>query len=112
MNPAAKDALTDPHNDVFVSSVAAWEMVIKHALGKLALPSSPAVYLSRRLRTLGYRELPFTLQHALAVADLPSIHADPFDRAMIAQAHCEGMTFLTADPANLQYAVKLLDARG
>jgi PIN domain nuclease of toxin-antitoxin system len=31
------------------------------------------------------------------VAGLPSIHKDPFDRLLVAQATAEGMTLLTAD---------------
>jgi len=44
------------------------------------------------------------------VADLPVHHRDPFDRLLIAQARCEGLTVLTADPRIAQYDVALIDA--
>ncbi len=39
----------------------------------------------------------------MAVADLPPIHKDPFDRLLIAQAQVEGITLLTHDPLVAQY---------
>ena len=52
----------------------------------------------RGLLTHGYSELPVTGRHALRVAQLPPMHADPFDRMLVAQAQCEGMQLGTADP--------------
>jgi PIN domain nuclease of toxin-antitoxin system len=51
----------------------------------------------------GYEELPVLGQHAVAVDPLPSIHKDPFDRILIAQAMVEGITLLTADPVIASY---------
>jgi PIN domain nuclease of toxin-antitoxin system len=51
----------------------------------------------------GYEELPVPGQHAVAVDILPSIHKDPFDRILIAQAMVEGITLLTADPVIASY---------
>ena len=41
--------------------------------------------------------------HAVAVDLLPPIHADPFDRILIAQAQSEGITLLTADEVVARY---------
>jgi PIN domain nuclease of toxin-antitoxin system len=101
-------AIEDPVNDVFISAVAAWEIVLKHAKGKLTLPLEPALYMSARLRDFGFHSLPITQDHALATASLPDIHADPFDRMMIAQAQVEGMTFVTRAAHALAYPVKTL----
>jgi len=51
----------------------------------------------------GYEELPVLGQHAVAVDSLPTIHKDPFDRILIAQAMVEGITLLTADPVIAKY---------
>jgi PIN domain nuclease of toxin-antitoxin system len=48
------------------------------------------------------------LTHALAIAGLPAIHANPFDRMMIAQASIEKMTLVTRDAQILRYPVKTL----
>jgi PIN domain nuclease of toxin-antitoxin system len=40
-------AVHDPANDVFLSSVSAWEIAVKHRLGKLPLSDIPAAYVPR-----------------------------------------------------------------
>jgi PIN domain nuclease of toxin-antitoxin system len=55
------------------------------------------------LQENGYKELPITSAHTLAVADLSFIHKDPFDRILIAQAKAEGITFLTSDNTVSEY---------
>jgi PIN domain nuclease of toxin-antitoxin system len=49
------------------------------------------------------QELQITAPHAIAVAGLPPLHKDPFDRMLVAQAMVEGMTLLTADPMVAAY---------
>ena len=51
----------------------------------------------------GYRELAITGEHAAAVANLPPLHKDPFDRMLVAQSIVEGIMLLTADPVVAQY---------
>ena len=38
---AARDAIDDPANELFVSDVSVWEITMKHSAGKLPLPASP-----------------------------------------------------------------------
>jgi len=59
--------------------------------------------LRRGLLDNGYVELPINSEHALAVESLPSLHKDPFDRILIAQATVEGITLLSADSLVAQY---------
>ena len=101
----ARSAIEDLSNDVYVSAAVAWEIVIKHGRGKLRLPLAPATFMSSRLRATGFRALPITQDHALAIAGLPAIHTDPFDRIMIAQAQFESMTLVTRDAHALLYPV-------
>jgi len=110
LSGAARDAIEDPANDVFISSAVIWEIVIKYALGKLQLPAPPASYLPPRLRDLGFRELPIKHEHALTLTTLPMHHRDSFDRMLIAQARFEGMTLITADPHVALYDLKFLTA--
>lgn len=53
-------------------------------------------------------ELPLTVRHGLAVQELPLHHRDPFDRLLIAQARCEGLTIVTGDRAFAAYDVAVL----
>lgn len=46
LSSEAVDALADVSNEVYVSAAVAWEIVIKHGLGKLPLPLPGAQYVS------------------------------------------------------------------
>jgi len=52
---------------------------------------------------VAYEILPVKASHALAVTSLPHLHADPFDRLMIAQAKIEPMRLVTHDKAVAAY---------
>jgi PIN domain nuclease of toxin-antitoxin system len=80
--------------EVYVSAASVWEVAIKHALGKI---DGDPVAFHQAIDAFGFRELPITGEHTLAVAKLPPIHKDPFDRLLIAQAMTEPLTLLTAD---------------
>lgn len=87
---SAREAIAEPNNDVFVSSVSVWEVVLKRSLGKLNAPHN----LPNVIAANGFRVLPVTIDHALATESLPWHHRDPFDRMLVAQAIAEGMSFL------------------
>ncbi len=95
-------------NIVYVSAATAWEIVIKHALGKLTLPMPPDEYLPSRMAALGHLTVPIEQKHALQVADLPAHHKDPFDRILVAQAQVEDMEFVTADRIMAEYDVRVI----
>jgi PIN domain nuclease of toxin-antitoxin system len=100
-----KDRL-DHEPDVHVSAVTIWEIAIKQGLGKIMAPPD----LPERVRDSGFRELPVGFAHAIAAGRLPPIHKDPFDRMLVAQARCEGLTLVTRDPYCQQYGVAVLQA--
>ncbi len=106
----ARDAIENRENEIFVSAATAWEIAIKVGLGKLTIPGDAAVWLPARVRSLGFAFLAIEAAHALAVGALPKIHADPFDRMMIAQSQCEGLIFATRDSESLKYPVRSLMA--
>ena len=95
---------------MFISVATVWEIVIKHALGKLKLPASPATFIPTLIAQLGFRQLPVTHEHALTLTVLPKHLSEPFDRMMIAQARCEGMTLISTDRNVARYAVQYLVA--
>lgn len=41
----AREVFTDPGNEIYLSSVSAWEIAVKHALGKLPLPEPPGRFV-------------------------------------------------------------------
>ena len=86
--------------EVFISAASIWEVSIKAALGKL--DADPAALLAE-IEPAGFRLLPVTGEHAAAVARLPTIHNDPFDRMLVAQAKTEPLLLLTNDAALAGY---------
>lgn len=95
-------------SEVYVSSASIWEAVIKIKLKKL---DAKIDHIIEAISKSGFSELPITAYHAAAVAHLPNIHRDPFDRILIAQAVSEPMTFLTADMQLKNYSelVEVID---
>jgi len=100
----------DQRNELLLSAASSWEIAIKYALGRLPLPESPERYVPERMRALNARGLPIEHTHALAVAALPSLHGDPFDRLLIAQAGLLDLSILTADATVAAYPVRTLVA--
>jgi PIN domain nuclease of toxin-antitoxin system len=95
--PAGLAAMLEDQRNTPVFSVASlWELVIKQALGRPDFNVHPAL-LRRALLDGGWRELAIAARHALAVAQLPPLHRDPFDRLLLAQATADGLLLITAD---------------
>jgi PIN domain nuclease of toxin-antitoxin system len=91
-----RERLTDPAHTLLFSVASLWELVIKATIGREGFQVEPPL-LRRALLDGGWRELPITARHVLAVAHLPPLHRDPFDRLLLAQANEEGALLLTAD---------------
>ena len=96
LSTEARALIEDPANEPWFSVTSLWEIVIKSALGRADFTVDASV-LRRGLSDNGYRELSIEARHAITVASLPRLHADPFDRLLIGQARNEGLVFLTAD---------------
>lgn len=102
----AKDLIADPANTVFVSAASVWEIAIKHGLAQgrpASMPVSGPDAL-RYFRQAGYELLPISADHAAAVAALPVLHRDPFDRILVAQALAEPLVLLTHDAIVKSYS--------
>ncbi len=100
------DALEDPSNRLLVSSVSVAEIEIKRRLGKLEMEHDCHTLVAK----LGATWLDLTPIHAMGLRTLPLLHADPFDRLLIAQAGTEGFTLVTADQEILAYPISTLAA--
>jgi PIN domain nuclease of toxin-antitoxin system len=96
---------TSKTSDLIVSALSFWELAIKSTSSNFSID---LYRLRSQLAGAGYPVLPFTADHALAVQDLPLIHSDPFDRGLIAQALCEGVTLITRDAQLPRYPAPTL----
>ena len=94
--------IENPENVLYFSSASFWEIAIKNQLGRADFKLD-ARLLKRGLLDNGYVELSINTEHSLHINLLQTIHKDPFDRMLIAQATIEGMVLLTADATVAQY---------
>lgn len=99
---SARELMTDPGNECFVSAVSFWEIAIKAALRRKDFRVDTDA-LVRAADAAGLNHLPFVAAHAVHVAHLPLHHPDPFDRALVAQAITEPLTLLTNDAVLARY---------
>ena len=98
----ASELLRDDGNALFFSLVSIWEVAIKLALKRPDFTTEPKDLRDGFLR-IGFTELPILPLHVFAVATLPPIHRDPFDRLLVAQAQVESLTLMTTDKKLAQY---------
>jgi PIN domain nuclease of toxin-antitoxin system len=104
LTPEGRAAISAPRSLVYFSAASAWELELKAAKGKLALPPD---WLTAATQT-GFVELPVTASEARLSAQLPWHHGDPFDRLLVAQAMSHGLYLATRDPLLASYSVPLL----
>lgn len=90
-----------------VSVVTLWEIATKTQIGKLNTPPDKRFY-ERHVGLLNARTLAVELEHVEALFDLPLIHKDPFDRMLIAQARCEGLTLVSGDRVFAGYGIDVI----
>jgi PIN domain nuclease of toxin-antitoxin system len=107
LSPKAAHYILDAGNILLFSPASIWEIIIKNSLHRPDFNINPTLF-RRGLRENGYEELPISSLHTLFVADLPSIHKDPFDRILIAQSRAEVIPLLTADPTVAEYRGSIL----
>lgn len=94
--PARVARLFGDGHQFFYSAASLWEIAIKASRGRADFAADTGA-VRDALDENGFHELAITAQHALAVASLPPVHADPFDRMLVAQAWVEPMALITTD---------------
>ena len=103
LSPSARRLVDAGENIVSVASY--WEVVIKTQKGLLTI-ADLATWWRRATDLTAARMLPIRASHVTALAVLPMLHRDPFDRILIAQAVAEGLNFVTNDESIAAYSVK------
>ena len=102
LSKVVRRLIEDPDNELLFSAASIWEVTIKRGLGRTDFRVDPRL-LRRGLLDNGYTELPIWSDHVVAIESLPTLHKDPFDRILIAQATIEGIRLLTTDSVVAQY---------
>ncbi|KKQ38839.1 MAG: PilT-like protein [Candidatus Roizmanbacteria bacterium GW2011_GWA2_37_7] len=106
----AKRLFTDPDNNIFLSVVSGWEIMLKQKLGKLTLTDKPETILTIDVAKHNIRVIPLRMTDIFQLALLPKVknHKDPFDRMLVCQSLAHKMPILTPDPWIRKYDVKTL----
>jgi PIN domain nuclease of toxin-antitoxin system len=105
LSGAARDAISGSGLHLSVGSY--WEIVIKARKGLLEI-ADPVSWWNRAAQLLGAEVLPIRASHVGAIAGLPGIHRDPFDRILVAQAIVEGLSLITSDQQIGAYPVRIV----
>ncbi|MDP3896310.1 MAG: type II toxin-antitoxin system VapC family toxin [Mesorhizobium sp.] len=102
LSSEARSLIGAEENALFFSIASLWEIAIKHTPRRPDFIVDVAV-LRRRLLANDYGELAVEASHAIAFADLPAMHKDPFDRMLLTQAMCEKLPLVTTDDVLRRY---------
>ena len=103
LSSVARQALSDNTGHLYVSAISGCEIAQQVAKGKLVLSRPPAQWMGLALRLHGLKSLALEMESAVAAGALPALHADPFDRLLIAVAQTHRLALLTPDPLVRQY---------
>jgi len=106
LSVAARSLIADASNELFLSAASAWEIAIKHELGRLDLRMPPDEYVWQQRQLHRIESLSIDEAAALQSAKLPNVHRDPFDRILISQAILGGMAIVTPDRLIRMYPIR------
>lgn len=105
LSKKAKSLFSDAENEIYLSSISTWEILVKHQLGRLPLPESPQEFIKKQRDQHYIQTLPLEEDAVSHLLRLPDYHKDPFDRMLICQAINHRLTIMTPDKAITQYPV-------
>lgn len=108
LSEKSRTIIENPDNELLVSHVSVWEMLLKTQAGKLSFPVPLRKWLSDQQNTWDFRYLNISLEHLLRVEEIERHHSDPFDRLLVTQAIVENIGIVTPDPWIAKYPVQVL----
>ena len=106
---AAREVVADPANDILISMVSLWEIVVKVRIGKLQADIEEIIDAVQRE---GFTVLDVGMAHLVTLAGLLMHHRDPFDHLLIAQAITDDATFVSEDRNAARYPVRMMTCSG
>ena len=105
LSDKAKILFQNTSNAVYLSSVSVWEIIVKHQMGKLPLPSAADDFIKQQCEKHFVEYLSLDEKAVFNLSRLPNHHRDPFDRMLVCQAIAYDLTILTSDKMIIQYPV-------
>ena len=101
----AYQAIDRPTSPCFVSAVSIYEIVAKHASGKLPEADRLVANMREYLEEQEFLTLGLSARHAEVAGRLGG-HRDPFDRLLAAQAIADGLVMVSPDAVFDGWGVK------
>ena len=94
---AVHQELASSHNELFLSPVSLWELVLLVEKKRINIAADFAEWVNGSFEDLQMQEAPFSfaVAHELRFTQLP--HRDPGDRFIVATARVYDMTLVTTD---------------
>ena len=108
LSATARTLFCDPSHTVYLSAVSAWEITVKHGLGRLPLAEPPHQYVPMQRDQHSILPLDLTEAAVLELRRLPDHHQDPFDRMLICQAITHSLVLLTPDSHIQAYPIRTM----
>lgn len=106
LSETARFLFSQSDNEIFLSVVSVWEIIIKHKLGKFSLPKSPDKFIMQQRQQHRIESLELDETAIMQLLRLPDYHKDPFDKMLICQAIGHGLSILTPDKEIQQYPIQ------
>jgi len=94
--------LEDKKNELWLSPITSWEVIVLTEKGRIKLNDKPVVWLRNVFHTLPFCEASMTHEVAMESRTLQLPHQDPADRFIAASAVVYGLTLITSDQNLLQ----------
>lgn len=109
LSQVARTAILKYPDQLYISSISALEVALKHKRKKLKLPLEPTEWFKEVVAFHGIRELVVNSETSILAASLPDFHNDPFDRLIIAAGLINNLTILTPDKTFEKYPDVIID---
>jgi PIN domain nuclease of toxin-antitoxin system len=91
------EALLDTKNEIWISPISTWEIMILCQKKRLNLNTDPEKWIEAVLSQVPFKEAPLTHEVAIVSATIGVPHADPADRFLAASAKVYSLTLVTND---------------
>jgi PIN domain nuclease of toxin-antitoxin system len=108
LSQIALKACEDSDNELYLSVVSVWEIMIKTKINRLQLQMPITELIEWHQKENNLKVLKVELHHVYALESLPLHHKDPFDRLLMAQAISEQMSLISTDEKFNQYPVEII----
>jgi PIN domain nuclease of toxin-antitoxin system len=99
LSKRVKVALTRPANELWVSPISVWELLILTERGRVKLDDEPRRWVAEALGRTPAQEAVLTFEVAVRSREVMLAHPDPADRFLVATALIYDLTLVTADDA-------------